>query len=95
MTNECYKGEEMVTFTVQKEINCRNCTAGSDQWMPMELICGSSCSGSSYQYDIESYSYTYKCVRCLEMVHCRFEFGVIEVTLATKGAQKRNTKQPQ
>ena len=95
MTNECYKGEDMVDFTMQKEINCRNCTAGTDEWLPMRQICGSNSGGLSYHSDVISYSTTYECVRCLEKVHCTFAFGVIDVTLATKGAQKRNTKQPQ
>lgn len=95
MTNECYNGEEMVGYTIQKEINCRNCTAGTDKWLPMKQIGGSSGGGLSYHPDVIIYGYAYKCVRCLEEVHCTFAFGITSVTLATKGAQKRNTKQPQ
>jgi DNA-directed RNA polymerase subunit RPC12/RpoP len=90
-----YIGEEMVDFTMQKEINCRNCTAGTDDWSPMKRTGGSSSGGLSYHPDVISFGISYKCVRCLEEVHCDFAFGIERVTLAVKGSRKLDPKQPQ
>lgn len=86
--NEYYLGEEMVDFTMQKEINCRNCTDGTDNWVPMKRVGGSSGGGLSYHSDVTSFSISYECERCLEKVHCDFAFGITRVTLATKGARR-------
>ena len=78
----------MVDFTIQKEINCRNCTAGTNDWVPMKRTGGSSSGGMN----VTSFAIAYTCKRCLEEVHCHFAFGIETVTLATRGARKIDSK---
>ena len=82
----------MVHVDMQEEINCQNCTAGTDDWMPMKRTGGSSSGGLSYHPDVTSFAIAYTCKRCLEEVHCYFAFGIETVMLATRGARKIDSK---